>query len=443
MQTYKREKGGTEGVFPPGAILAPVDAIVWWNATESSVPSLPHPFWSGKNLTQLKENGVCLQPVSEVLDRQRAAWFRAAGFAKECILLFYARLSGDTRERDEVHPIWHELSAPFTPESAANCIIHARDVLNAQTGDQLFTNSSREYSVDRLPAFREVWNIPPKKLVSREYESPSSLEMLIGCPLQYVLNYNADIRPTSLLGLPEDALLYGKVAHEVLERYLTSCKKWPDPSEAGKEAGILFDKYIQEEATILLLPGCDAKRARLKSAIVASTRLLVDILKKGDYEVEGVETEIKKDTGAGPVRGFCDLILRKIDGSGILDLKWPGGTYRRKLLEKGMATQLAAYSRMSEKYPPTGFFIIKNATLLTIHPEAFPGSMAIKDGGRKTFGKPWKTRWRGYEKSWLPARYRSEFRKKSRELGCPCCLQIAPIADTDCSVGSRRKIHYE
>ena len=388
VQAYKREKGGTEGVFSPGAILAPTDAIVWWNATESSVPSLPHPFWSGKNLTQLKENGVCLQRASEVLDRQRSAWFKAAGFAKERLLLFFARLSGDTRERDEVHPIWHELIAPFTPESAANCIIHARDVLNSQTGDQLFTNSSRKYSVARLPAFREVWNIPPKKLVSREYESPSSLEMLIGCPLQYVLNYNADIRPTSLLGLPEDAQLYGKVAHEVLERYLTSCKKWPDPSEAGKEAGILFDKYIQEEASILLLPGCDAERARLKAAVMASARVLADILKNGGYEVEGVETEIKKDTGAGPVRGFCDLILRKIDGSGILDLKWSGGTYRRKLLEKGRATQLAAYSRMSEKYPPTGFFIIKNATLLTIHPEAFPGSMAIKGPREKDV---WKT----------------------------------------------------
>ena len=91
----------------------------------------------------------------------------------------------------------------------------------------------------------------------------------------------------------------------------------------------------------------------------------------------------KKDTGIGPVRGFSDLTLRKSGDSGILDFKWGRKNDRKKLLEKGRATQLAAYSELAGSYLPTGFFIIQNAELLTVHPDFFPGGTALSGPGEK------------------------------------------------------------
>ena len=63
-------------------------------------------------------------------------------------------------------------------------------------------------------------------LAPRPVESYTSLERLIERPHEWVLEYPARLRPGRLADLPRGPLLYGRLAHRMLELYFAHHPDW-------------------------------------------------------------------------------------------------------------------------------------------------------------------------------------------------------------------------
>jgi hypothetical protein len=99
-------------------------------------------------------------------------------------------------------------------------------------------------------------------------------------------------------------------------------------------------------------------------------------LARGGFRIVGVEEEIRTDSVVGVLDGRLDLRLVDSDGRiAILDLKW-GATIYRKLLARGLAVQLAAYSRAvatpDHPTPPAGYFSFAAREVLATDPSMKP-----------------------------------------------------------------------
>jgi hypothetical protein len=345
------QKGAPYSVSSPGNILAPADTVIWWNAGEQSLDPLPERFGTGPK-KELSEHGVALPEASQLLERHYLEWKRAIGLTTKRLIFIYPDVHRNEKQPDEVHPVWHELAFGFTEESRHNLVIPV---------SALFTENRKTGLAGKLAE----------------------------CPMAYTLYYLADVHSEDIISVSDGALLYGIVSHAVIEEYLISCEnKWPEKEKVRKTVTRMYGDFLAKKAAVLNLPGKDKERADLLEHIVTSCEQLVIILRAGDYVLSGVEKEYTVDTGLGPVMAFCDLVLAKRsdpESRAIIDLKWSRRDARKQELVDGLAIQLAVYSSLfSDRWPPTGYFIITSAELLTVHGDAFPGVRPVDGPDEKS-----------------------------------------------------------
>jgi hypothetical protein len=381
-----RERGSVYSVASPGAILGPIDNVIWWNAGERSLEPLPSRFWTGAEENELRQQGIVLPEAVASLARQRCEWNRGISLARKRLLFAYSRTHGDERQPDEIHPVWHELTARFGKESVGNLVVTATDMLHGKPipfVEKHVKSHLRTEELRSLPAYRPEWNLKPSLLKDRDHHSASSITTLGGCPFAYVCGYLAKIESAETFTVSEQALLYGNVAHDVIERFLESCDGWPDKRSIGKTVRTIFQQYLEKEGAVLNLPGMDAERIYLEKRIILSCEQLVAIFAAGHYDLLGIEKEYAAKTEIGPMKGLCDLVLKKSGsskGRAVIDLKWGGRSRKYQELADGTSIQLAVYSELlGSPYPPTGYFIISSGELLTVHGDEFPGA-TIVDG---------------------------------------------------------------
>jgi len=380
----RRERGSVYTVESPGAILGPVDNVIWWNAGERSLEPLPTKFWTRAEESELKEKGIVLPEATSSLARQRCEWERGISFARNRLLFAYSRTHGDQRQPDEVHPLWHELTAQFDKDTIGNLVVFAADALHGKTNSFIEKHIKSHLStadLRSLPAFRAEWTLKHSLIKDRDHHSASSITRLGGCAFSYVCNYLAGIESAKTSAVSEKELLYGNVAHDVIERFLAACDGWPEKRNIGKNVRTIFQHYLEKEGAVLNLPGMDKERIYLEKRIILSCEQLVAMLSAGRYELLGIEKEFSADTEIGPMKGFCDLVFKKAGqsrGRAVIDLKWGGRDRRRQELSEGKSIQLAIYSELlGQPFPATGYFIISTGELLTVHKEAFAGATII------------------------------------------------------------------
>ena len=390
---FKQELGSLTKVKHPSAILNQADYIIWWCALDSTTESPAWSFWRKKELVELEEVGIKLSPVKDKLIADAKTARRAICLAKKRVILVSVTSRGD--EPEEPHPVWHEIRHAFkgglttyTPEmltSNSNQILN--DLFKEAVPQKIFPLKE----VD----FKATWQLTPDSVGTREFESASSLEKIVGCPLAWVLHYQANIKEPDSYAVPMDNLLYGNIAHDLIEQLLKSkCGPESAPFDANQVndwMGSEFDNYVSINASTLLQPGNEGELYKVKEQIISGAKRLVELLNNGDYvcydsEQKHVLENPYGSDGPSNIVGFPDLELHKRNDPEkkvAIDLKWGGKSYRSNILKRGWALQLAIYSQMlndskKSKMIPTGFFIIKDAELLTIHDDLFPGARVIK-----------------------------------------------------------------
>lgn len=394
-------QAGLLAVASPGGVVAPIERVVWWNYTRSSVsrPRLPA-LWREER-EQLEKDGVVL-PVAADLARQHARQARRPFLLTTETLWLICPRHETNGDEAAPHPSWDEISARVKGGSLLERLIRSEPLLQTPV-------RTRRATFIELPSPVQEWKTR-HPIERREKESPSSVEALVGCSLQWVLSYTARLRGGSSANLPSGDQLLGSLSHHVLlERALRS-----NPTSADDLAATAKQAFLDEGpglAASLFLPGGTAERGIAEQVLTASARSLFDLLSKG-WKIVSTEAPLT-GTGFGTdFEGIPDLVLEKNGTRAVVDLKWSGGSYRRRSLEKGLAFQVAAYAQLLEQNEASktavAYFILTTQALLSSSPELTSSAGAI-DAERtpketwKLFDKAWRGVWKQVTKGALVA----------------------------------------
>jgi RecB family exonuclease len=385
----RRVHDGISGAVPcvwhPGAVLGAFDTVVWWGFVASAAGPAERPVWRATERRALAAAGV---EVDEPAARQRArtaAWIRPLLAArKRAVLVAFETLDG---EEEALHPVWDEIGGRLR--------LRDKDVV-ALTGDWRYAPPlgrgstpivlpERAHEVVPAAAGRAVWRVDATLLPPRSKESASSLDSLLGCPLRWALRYRADLRPEGVAALPDGNLLFGMLAHGLIESFLLEDRDaLPEPADARRLIEERFNEAVEAEAAALLQPGMTETMQRVRYKTARAGAVLVAAITGGGYRVEGCEVEVPGGTFAGGgLSGFADLLLSHPEhGTVVVDLKWGGWSFRKKLLEQGHALQLAVYAHAFRKgsglLPPTAFFILSEARFLTLYRGLFEPAVVVE-----------------------------------------------------------------
>ncbi len=382
--TAVAEAAPWRAVSHPGAVWGDAKSIVWWHFAdvgESGATTV----WNVLERAALSEAGCPLDEPGLELKRLASAWERPSRHARDRLLLIRPTLASGAETT--AHPLWHALVAK-RPGIAEEVSVRAESVLH----DAAPTIAGRTLARMPLasvapPEARAEWMAPINSIHPREFESASSLEALLSCPLQWTLKYASRLRPGVRQSLPRMDNLVGTLAHRIAQEIFQPGAP-PEPMAAESIAARLFDELLPRIAATLLLPGAAGELAAAKRSIPQALAELARFLRSENLTVVGVEYEFPapdtrdtRDTlaaGTG-ANGRIDLLARAPQGRlVVIDLKWQRSESRRRAeLKNGVALQIAVYARHvadGQAEPATGFFMLRQKRFLTNTP--LSGGMA-------------------------------------------------------------------
>jgi len=364
--TLRAEVGAARSVTRPGAALSPVENVFWW---QLEAPVLPGSYpWSADECTALADAGIQLPSVDDLLERESSAWQRPVMLATKSLTLVLPPPGG------EDHPLWLLIKSIFDKDFQPR----VKGLEEALEDSRLELQPFRP-----LPTRKRWWTLKPGILPKREVESFSSLESFLFNPYQWVLNYPAALRPSSILDVSDGFLLYGTLAHHLVEQFVSrsdALSMQVDVFESWFEEA--FGRLIACEGAILLMPGrsedMTAFKRKLKNAMC---QLRQHFSSAGVVKVEA-EHEFEGAFVGGKIRGYGDLLMTKADGSqAIVDMKWAGGKKYPGKLQENRHLQLAIYGELLRQktgvWPKLAYFIISSGELIATDRTFFPDCRVV------------------------------------------------------------------
>jgi hypothetical protein len=369
----------------PGQIFGGADSIIWWGFVDSTKQISSNP-WTESELVQLAEYGVELDSPAAGIAREANSWRRPVLFGRKLTILKPRTVAG---KPVAAHPFYHEIVEHFdkAPKQVRAKLSHQADLIYRHPSVNTFGLSLARQQVKliALPQPRYHWTIAPNT-IARSEESPSSIERMLGCPLSWLLQYVAKLRPGMVSSMRDSEQMSGLLAHAVVAELLPILKGTGVDQTGGTREGrlegnsareeigtlaeTLFDDLCPKIAAPLLMPGKSLERTRLRRAIKDAALHLSYVLAEGEYAAIECETEHSASKDGLTLRGRTDVLISDYRGYDIvLDLKLARTTlYHRKSLSEGKAIQLAAYSWMveSERQRPSvaAYYMLAQKQLL-------------------------------------------------------------------------------
>ncbi|MEO6779705.1 MAG: PD-(D/E)XK nuclease family protein [Bradyrhizobium sp.] len=354
----------------PGALIEPFDRVIWW---QMGAPSLPgHYPWSRSELASLARAGAELPPLAEVLVRRGEDWLRPILNARKQLVLVLPPPG------EEMHPLWQEIQwfvDGVQPEPL-------EDLVAGRAG-----NGLPAIAHAALPGRRRWWNLPPEaKVPLRAHESYSSLNAFLNAPYQWVLKYTARLNPSNLLAVADENLLYGNLAHRLIDRFFRTAGALAIRGDTLKAwFSREFAAVVAEEGAVLLMPGRRSDYEWLRSAL---ERAIGEIQRQfGAAGIDAVEPErdLAGKFPGGDLDGRADLVVRNKSGQrAIVEMKWAGGNYYQERLAKNRHLQLAIYAEMLRQetgtWPQVSYFILEAPRLLAPDTGFFPEARPVQSG---------------------------------------------------------------
>ncbi len=363
---WPAEVGAGQVVNQPGAAIHAASSVIWWQLT---LPELPGPLpWSAAEVRALEQAGVSLPAPAQQLERIACSWLRPVMAAREQLVLVLPPVG------EEVHPLWQMIAAVVdTPR-----ITTLEDLL-ASGGDGL-----RAVAPMPLAAPKRWWQLPADVHVTlRPRESFSSLEQLLFDPYRWLLRYPAALRPSKLVSLGNDFLLFGNLAHALIERYFQR-----DDALAMSEDefeiwfGRAFDALIDQEGALLRMPGRGAELAHFRRRLLRALHTLRSHVRQAGVAAVVPEQALEGRFEGGELAGFADLVMHKTAGAPVVvDMKWSGGKKYPEKLRLNRHLQLAIYAELfrqqTGQQPAVAYYLLDRARLLAPDDRGFPEAEVI------------------------------------------------------------------
>lgn len=378
----------------PGHIWSSAGSVVWWGCG-STRPSRSPVRWTGEEVLALRAANCPPEADARTLAREAAEWRRPVMNARERAVL----VMQPGVEEDEVHPILHELSplleqAPLVRFQSERLVDTGPSKLAGRTIGRVQSPGSR------LPVPRRSWTVPAGSISKRPVEAATSVELLLGCPYAWTLQYSAGLRPSRRSEIPQGENLLGRLAHALSAEIFQSGPP-PKPEIARRLAEQRLPVLIDEMATPLRLPGAAADHARALDRLPAAVEALAARLETLNAVVLGTEVECEGadtlETGVA-LKGRIDMLIDVTGRSpAVLDMKWSRvDRYRRKIAE-GRALQLAVYGRLvgAEQAPaPAAYFMLAQTRVLPADANLFGAAASPEAPALGSVWQATKESWR-------------------------------------------------
>src|SRR5262249_55566365 len=159
-----------------------------------------------------------------------------------------------------------------------------------------------------LPGGHREWVVPGGHAGPFAHVSATSLNALLGCPLQWVLRYRAGIR-TGGHALPPLFLLNGTLGHRLVEKLHAEGAFDLDNAELESRANAEFDELIVREGAVFLRSGMGFERSQLRSQLVRSMLELSRLLRAAGLRILAVEKPIDVSWRDTKLVGQIDLVV--------------------------------------------------------------------------------------------------------------------------------------
>ena len=361
METFQ----GPRRVRSLAEIRAPFKRLIWLGlGTEDTTGCR----WPTADREQLKSAGIDLDDGSRAVTALRSEEARGFEFVEESFMAVL--LPQDLTQR--WHPIW--LAIRNLLETRDNPVI-LETVISDGNSEAIapFTLKTAQYQIQPPPKERPLWTVPKALLRDRTTVSASELQDRLACPLKWVLNYQAKIRPSSIMELPDSFRLKGTFCHSVLERVFGRGGPLPSVDDAADQIGLIFDERLALDAAPLAQPGRASERRKLRAELISAARVLVAALESGGYRISGIEVELAADAFGKSLTGWIDCVAVHDSGQeAIIDFKYSGRNKYYDLLKDGRALQLATYAHGRSQdgadgriYPAVAYLVLADAQLYT------------------------------------------------------------------------------
>ncbi len=355
----------------PGAVLGPARSIAWWGFSQASGHLRARRALSRGEHAALVDAGFS-PPSPDDLAREHALRQRRPFDAAVERLVLCCPRRGDDGAEHHPHPLWDELLArlPARARTAAG-----RAVVRPEDGQPDLV-ARVAVAPTALPRSRRVHRVAADAVARLDVLSPSREELLLGCPLRFVLaerNEEGDGH-----ALKAGARLEGEVVHAVLARVLR--EQHASGEAAAAAARACFFDVVLRTAGAWLLPHRRQYVLRVQERAARAARDLVALLLDNGLVVRAVETSVRKtlpplstgDDGATvtlTLEGTPDVVVDGPFGAFVIDHKSGGDARRRAALSVGAALQLLDYAVIAgergKPWPGFGYYQLRTRRLLT------------------------------------------------------------------------------
>lgn len=384
--------GRLDYVDAPGNLGVARGVVLWWHfvAAGGAAQALP---WRRHELVALSAAGIHFPDPRARIEEQAKGWRRAVLAATQQVILVVPQNGLGTSLNP--HPLWDEIVARMGADGPAL----ARVTMNAR---QFLSKSSRalllppppldELTAAVLPGGYQEWRVPAEYLRPIDHFSPSSLNALLGCPLQWALQYRAGVNAGGH-ALPPLFMLSGTLGHRLVE--VLHGQGAFELSEVALQgaAEAALDLLFIREGSVLLRAGMAFERSQLGQQLVNSVLVLARALRAAELRILAVEKPIEVPWRGVKLVGSIDLLVATKEGvQAIVDMKWGIADYRG-LLASGQALQLATYAfataqeQGAKTLPEAGYFSLKQSRLFGLPGTLLPNAEEIAG---PTLGQTWQ-----------------------------------------------------
>jgi ATP-dependent helicase/nuclease subunit B len=376
VQFRQRELGFLPYAQQPGAVISPVEDLIWWSFTQNE-PAHFFARWYKLEQDYLLAREVLLQGPD--IENARMLWQRKRPILqarRRLLLLLPETVEG---QQAHPHPLLGDLTAAF--ESLAPISIHIEQA-----------NQSPLAQFFRLPQYlplrpRRLGRPQPflyirsaDRFSRRDEETITSLETLLYYPYQWAFQHKIKLRKSSILSIVQERTLMGNLAHRLFEKLLRE-----DIYHWGEEEVYDFIEsqslpLLKREGAVMLLYGKEPERTAFVQGVKYAAWSLVRHIKENGWRVRDAELPLQGEFLDIKINGRADLVLEKQGALAVVDLKWSGTRFREEIIRNEEDLQLVLYSKLLSddgQWAYTAYYIMEKATMIARNKEAFQDLRAV------------------------------------------------------------------
>lgn len=379
--SFVAEAGHVPATSHPGNVTEATDEVFWWDLAPQR-PDLTSP-WSKEERDALAAAGIDLPTPEDQLAADKRAWLRPVLNCRKRLVLV-------VHEDDEGrHPLWgrirEQIQRGWVDVPLDEILLRGETLL-----DKVAVGAPR---LERkpLPKPRRWWRID-QPLPTRENESYTSLNKTCYYPHEWVLTYAARLRSGGINEVADGAMLKGRLAHRLFERFFTEHGDWRSLGDHDIQKWLVttIRDLIEKEGAVLLENGRGVDRQQVITTMEQALARLLGHLRRANVHSVKSEQAVQRSFPGGVLYGEADLVVvGPGDSEAVLDAKWGSERYREEEIEAGRHLQLAVYGyALGEKaWPSTGYYIVTTGNVVAPDTRFFPGALAAG-------GEPVEAVWR-------------------------------------------------